>query len=114
MTTVQLFWDIANEYFIIVRALRSITAQQAEKITQAVQACDRAWEVQTIDDYDGYLSIFVEPIVQSDKQKSFFISGTAERLELFDAQGDNLVAIASFNDVEAISARLLILIAQQR
>ena len=91
MTTVQLFWDIANEYFIIVRALRSITAQQAEKITQAVQACDRAWEVQTIDD-----------------------SGTAERLELFDAQGDNLVAIASFNDVEAISARLLILIAQQR
>lgn len=72
-----------------------------------------AWATQTTDDYNGYLSILVEPIVQGDKQKSFFIAGTTQKLELFEAYGDDMTSVASFSDVEAISARLLDLIAQQ-
>ena len=113
MTASQPPRDAANQVLVTIRALSSITSQQAGIIEQAVQASGLAWTVQTTDDYDGYLSILVEPLVHDDKQKSFFIAGTAEHLELFEVQDDNSVALASFSDVEAILARLLDLIAQQ-
>ena len=113
MTTVQPSQDIAFQDSIIIRALSSITAQQAETIAQAVQAKCLNWGVQTTDDYDGYLSIIVEPVVHSDKQKAFFVSGTAQHLKLFDTYKDNMMSVATFNDVEELSARLLDLIGQQ-
>ncbi len=87
--------------------------QQAGTITQAVRACGDVWDVQAIDDYDGYLSILIEPTVRSDEQKAFFISGTAQRLELFEAHDDNLIPVADFSDVERLSIQLLDLIDQQ-
>ena len=113
MITTQSPQGTANRGLVTIRALSSITSQQAETIAQAIYASGRAWEVQTFEDYDGYLSIMIGPSGISDKQKSFFISGTVQSLELFEAQDDNLIALASFNDFEAISARLLDLIAQQ-
>ena len=65
--------------------------------------------MQTANDYDGYLSILVERLVHDDKQKSFLLAGTAQHLELIESKDDNPVALASFSDVEAISARLLAL-----
>ncbi len=103
----------ANPHVATIRALSSITHQQADIIAKAVQASGLAWETQTTDDYDGYLSILVEPLAQSDKQKFFFISGTTQHLELFEACDDDMTSVASFSDVEAVSARLLDLIAQQ-
>jgi hypothetical protein len=102
----------ANQHLASIRALGSITSQQADIIMQAVQTSGLAWTVQTTDDYDGYLSILVEPIVHGDSQKSFFIAGTTQKLELFEAYDDDMTLVASFSDVEAISARLLDLIAQ--
>lgn len=78
---------------------------------QAVRASGLDWVAQTTDDYDGYLSILIEPTVHDDNQKSFFVSGTTQKLELFEAQDDNLVALASGSDVTEISAILLNLIA---
>ncbi len=112
MITTQPPRNTANQDSVIIRALSSITPQQAETIAQAVRASGRAWDVQTVDDYDGYLSILIEPSVSTDKQRSFFISGTTQHLELSEAHDDNLVAIANFSDVKVISARLLDLIAQ--
>lgn len=112
-TTVQPSRDIAHQDSIVIRALSSITSQQAESIAQAIQAEYRAWGVQTGDDYDGYLSIIVEPIIHSDKQKSFFVAGTAQHLKLFEVCDDNMMSVATFNDVEELSARLLDLIGQQ-
>lgn len=97
----------------MVRALSSITPGQAQTIIQAIQADSRIWEVQTIDDYDGYLSILVEPNVSGNKQKAFFVSGTAQHLELFETYDDDLTSVASFNDIEDLSARLMHLITQQ-
>ena len=68
--------------------------------------------MQTTDDYDGYLSILVEPIVQHDEQKSFFISGTAHTLELFESYDDTLTKLDNFNTADAISAKLIELINQ--
>ena len=102
--------DTANQDTVTIRALSSITSQQAEIIVSAVHASGLAWVTQTMDDYDGYLSILVAPATYSDNQKSFWISGTNQHLELSMAQDDNLVGIATFNNAKAISSQLLNLI----
>ena len=94
--------------------MSSITTRQAETIVQAIQADGRTCDIQIIDDYDGYLSILIEPNVSDNKQKAFFISGTAQHLDLFETcDDDSLTSVASFNDVADLSARLLHLIGQQ-
>ena len=69
MTFTQLPRDAINQDLATIRALSSITSQQADTIAQAVQASGRAWDVQTIDDYDGYLSILIEPSVSDRNRK---------------------------------------------
>jgi len=96
-----------------IRALSSITPAQAEIIVRAVRTTGPGWDVQTADDYDGYLSILIAPDVSADKQTSFFVAGTARRLELFEACDDSMTSLASFNDVEDLSAALLDRIARQ-
>jgi len=96
-----------------IRALSSITSAQAEIIVQAVRATGPGWDVQTADDYDGYLSILIAPDVSADKQTSFFVAGTTQRLELFEACDDNMTSLANFNDAEGLSVALLDLIARQ-
>ena len=113
MTFTQLPRDAINQDSATIRALSSITSQQADTIAQAVQASGRARDVQTIDDYDGYLSILIAPSVSDDEQKTFFISGAAQHLELSEVDGDNMMFVAIFNDVEELTARLLDLIGQQ-
>ena len=96
----------------IVRALSSITSQQADIIMKAVGDVEPTWEVQIFDDYEGYLSLLVEPALQSDKQNGFSIAGTAQRLELWEAHGDDLKPLGSFGHVDDLTARLIDLISQ--
>ncbi len=103
----------ANQDPVIIRALSSITPKQADTIAQAVHASHQDCEIQIVDDYNGYLSVLIEPSVSRSEQKAFFISGTAQRLELFEAYNDDLALIATFSDVGDLSARLLDLIGQQ-
>ncbi len=113
MITTQPFPGALNQVSAVIRALSSITSQQVDTIAQAIQASGRAWGMQTIDDYDGYLSILIEPSVRDDEQKTLFISGTAQHLDLFEGYGDDMRSVATFNDVEELSARLLDPIGQQ-
>ena len=80
---------------------------------QAVCSPGPTWDVLIFDDYDGYLSMLIQPTVQNDEQKAFSIAGTAHRLELSEVHGDDLVPLASFSDVDALVARLMDLISQQ-
>lgn len=96
-----------------IRALSSITLDQTEIIVQAVRATGRGWDVQTTDDYDGYLSIMVTPSISADKETTFFVAGTAQRLELFKAYDDTMTSVASFNDAKDLSLVLLDIIARQ-
>ena len=113
MTASQPPRNADNQNSVTIRALSSITSEQVKTITQAVQASGRAWDVQTIDDYDGYLSILVQPSARENEKKTFFISGTAQHFELFEAYDDNMMSVATFNDVGELSTRLLDLIGQQ-
>ena len=97
----------------IIRALSSITSDQVEIIVQAVGATGLGWDVQTTDDYDGYLSILIASTVSAHKETSFFVAGTAQRLELFKAYDDNMTSVASFNDIEGLTVVLLDLIVRQ-
>jgi hypothetical protein len=91
---------------LVIRALSSITPQQARTIEQAVQASRHAWDVITIDDYDGYLCILLQPSVSTDSQKAFFVSGTAHRLELSETTGDELTTLATFTSAEGLASQL--------
>ena len=96
-----------------IRALSSITSDQVEIIVQAVGATGLGWDVQTTDDYDGYLSILIASTASADKKTSFFVAGTMQRLKLFKAYDDNIRLVASFNDLEDLTVVLLDLIARQ-
>ena len=102
--------DTVNQGSIIIRALSSITLEQADTITQAVRASGQSWNIETFDDYDGYLSILLEPSLDDDRVPAFFIGGTAQHLELFEVHGDDILAIASFSQAVQLSARLSSLI----
>ena len=105
MDTSQLYQDL-DQGPVTIRALHSLTQQQAAIIAHAVAAVAPHWTVQTCDDYDGYLSIMVEPAGPSPEQPAYYISGTIGRIELAEAQGDDLNTIACFHDVRELATRL--------
>ncbi len=116
MTTTQLHHNTAGQNPVIIRALSSITSQQVEIITQAAQVSDRGWYAYTHGDYDGYLSIVIEPGIRDARLPAYFISGTVELLELLElleVDNDNMLSIGYFDDATALSARLMDLIAHR-
>ena len=113
MTKNQPARDAANQGLTNIRALSSITRHQADIIVQAVSEVAPTWDARTFDDYDGYLSILIQPAIQGDNEKALSIVGTAQRLELLEAHGDDLTPVASFSDVDHLVARLIDIIGQQ-
>lgn len=107
INTFQLSQAAFNQDHIVVRALSSITSEQADTIAQIVHASGQSWDVQAVDDYDGYQSLLIEPAISNDEQKALFISGTAQRLELFEAQDDDLALIGIFAGTELLGAQLI-------
>lgn len=107
ITSTQLSHAACNQDHIVVRALSSITVEQADAIALVVHTSAQDWDVQTVDDYDGYRSILIELTIRSDEQKALFISGTAKRLELFKAQDDDLTLIGTFAGTQVLGARLI-------
>lgn len=97
----------------IVRALNSITSMQAGIITGIAQTSGQDWDVQAVDDYDGYRFILLETTIDSDKQKAFFIAGTAQRLELFETHDNRMALIGTFTDVAGLGVQLTGLVGLQ-
>ena len=81
---------------VVIRALHSLTAQTADTIGRMIADLDGGWSVQTWDDYDGYLSILIEPVHQDPAQPSYFISGTVKRIELAKLCGDEMITLGAF------------------
>ena len=91
----------------VIRALSSITLDQADKLTEILRGAEPAWDVQTFDDYDGYLSLLLTPVIHSESEKSFSINGKAECLELWAAHGDDLTFLGSFDSVDQLLTQLI-------
>lgn len=96
-----------NQDAAVIRALSSITLDQADKLTEIIRDAELAWDVQTFDDYDGYLSILLTPLIESENEKSFSITGKAECLELWQIHGDDFTPLESFDSVDQLSVRLM-------
>ena len=91
---------------VVVRALHSLTAQNADTIGRTIAELDRGWAVQTWDDYDGYLSILIEPVDQDAAQPSYSISGTVKRIELAKLCGDEMITLGAFT-VQTVADQLV-------
>lgn len=91
---------------VVVRAFNSITAEQVGIIAGIAEISGRVWNVQAIDDYDGYRSILIEALIKGDEQKAFFVAGTVQQLELFQVQNDVMALIGTFSDMQTLQARL--------
>lgn len=106
MAIAQLVRNTVTQDEVIIRALSSITPQQAETLVRALQAASPAWDVQTIDDYNGYMSVLIEPRTLGD-MPAYFVGGTKQHLELLKAHNDDLIPIAVFSDIGELSAELM-------
>lgn len=111
--TTQVFHSGHEQGDIVIRALSSITSEQVDAIGHIVRASMQPWDFQMMTDYDGYVSILIEPSTVSDEQRAFFISGTAQHLELAETQGDSLASIVTFSTIDAIELRLTELLRSQ-
>ena len=107
MAIAQLVRNTVTQEEATLRALSSITPQQAETLIRALQAGSHAWDVRTIDDYDGYMSVLIEPKTLGGDMPAYFVAGTKQHLELLKAHNDDLTPIAVFSDIGELSAELM-------
>ena len=107
MSIAQLVRNTATQDEAVVRAQSSITPQQTETLVPALQASSYAWGVQTIDDYDGYMSVLIEPRTLGNDMPAYFIAGTKNHLGLLKAHKDDLPPIAIFSAIGDLSAELM-------
>ncbi len=98
---------------VVVRAFNSITSEQADAVAAIVHASEQEWTVQACDDYDGYRFVLIETARHGDEQKSFFVAGTVQRLELFEDKEESLALVGTFSDIHTLGARLIGLICPQ-
>ena len=106
INTTQTLHDAIDQGQLVIRALSSITSEQASAIAAVVRASSKLWDVHAVDDYDGYLSLLIESAIIGDDQKAIFISGTMRRIEMARIQDDHLQSIGTFTDAEALGAQL--------
>ena len=97
----------------LVPALNSITSRQMDTVAHIARASGQAWDVQAGDDYDGYRFILIERAGHGEEHKSFFIAGTARRLELSEGKDENLALIGTFTDIKTLETCLTGLLGPQ-
>lgn len=97
----------------LVPALNSITSKQVDTVAEIASASEQDWNVQVGDDYDGYRFVLIETAMRGDEQKSFFVGGTAQHLELFESKDESLALVGTFTDMKALEACLADLVGPQ-
>jgi hypothetical protein len=91
---------------VTIRALRSLTQQAVGTVSDAIAGVPGQWTVEGHDDYDGYLSVLISPEGEADAP-SFLISGQVGQIELAQFQGDELLTLGRFEDLEATTVELV-------
>ena len=92
---------------VTIRALRSLTSDQAEIVSKVVAALPGNWAVEHHDDYDGYLLIMISPNEFSTHPRpSFIISGKADKIEVAELHDEDLRPLGCFNTIEEATAKV--------
>ena len=94
----------------MIPALTNLTHEHANQIAEAVQAGPPDWEVDVLDDYNGYLSVLVSMQHELEAQPSYLIAGTVQQIELSEVQGDILRELGPFDTLQQASDALLVLL----
>lgn len=106
MHTQPIYSDL-DQNTALVRALRSLRAEDAEVVAKVVAAFDDCWSVHTDDDYDGYLFMLIEPSdADAEQLPSYLVSGKTSQLELAIVAGDDYRAVGRFDDIYGLAAEL--------
>jgi hypothetical protein len=91
---------------VTIRALRSLTGDAFQALSDAIAELQGGWILERHDDYDGYLSLLISPTSEINAP-TYFISGQLGHIELAQFQGDELHALGRFKDIEATTAELV-------
>ncbi len=91
---------------VTIRALRSLTSDQAEIVSKAVTAVPGEWAVEYHDDYDGYLLIMISPDPSSSAGPAFLISGKADEIDVAELHDDEMHQLGCFSTIEEATAEL--------
>lgn len=98
---------------VTIRALRSLTRQAFEAVSNVISDLPGQWTLERHDDYEGYLSVLISPEGEADAP-TFLISGQVGQIELAQFQGDQLRTLGRFEDLEATIAELARALRQSR
>ncbi len=91
---------------VTIRALRSLTTDQADLVSKAVAALPGEWTVEHHDDYDGYLLIMISPNNSSTEGAAFLISGEVDEIDVAELHHEELRHLGCFSTIEAATAEL--------
>lgn len=96
---------------VTIRALRSLTKSHMESVARAVAALPTEWSLDVHDDYEGYLSVIIEPAGHG--SATFLLSGTTEQIDVCKLdRDDQMLNCGSFNTIGAATAQLQTLLTQ--
>ncbi len=91
----------------LVRALRSLSISDAEIVAKKVNAVGGNWSIQTVDDYEGYLFMLIEPAPESaGRLSSYIVSGKCGQSELAIIDGDLCQTLSRFSNIDSLAAEL--------
>ena len=98
----------------VIRALSSLTHDHADKIAESVAAGAPDWDVDRVHEPDGYVAVFVSLKDDMDARATYWISGTAGRIELSEVHGDTLRELGPFDSLEQAIETLLVFLKPAR
>lgn len=91
---------------VVIRALSSLTQEHARQIAEAVQGVDPDWELDLLDDYDGYLSVLVSRQDEAEGQPCYLISGSIQQIQLSEIESDAMRQLGVFDTIDQAIALL--------
>ena len=91
---------------VTIRALRSLTRQQADVVNQIVTKIAGQWAIEFHDDYEGYLSILVLSAEPGREGPVYIVSGTNSRIEVSVMDEDTLRDVGCYQCMNQAAARL--------
>ena len=87
-----------------IRAFSSLTRRDADAVRATLRAASCSYTVQEHDDYDGYLSLLLNPADET--RPSFMVAGRTRAVDIAELHGDDMANLGTFASIGAAMAVL--------
>jgi hypothetical protein len=91
---------------VMIRALRSLTREHADVVSQTVNEIAGQWAIELHDDYEGYLSILISSAEPGREGPVYLVSGTHSQIEVNAMDQDVLRRVGCYKTINQAVARL--------